>query len=89
MDKIYGLKEAMYEQVRREEMSNARQTEFKLSLSSVLSFLKRVKDAKRSFPEDVYSVFTLDPINIMHLGISKLLNNCVISHVGSNGLYTR
>lgn len=46
-------------------------------------FKKKVKDALCLVPEDVYSAFTFESPQSLHVGISKLVNNCFMSCVVS------
>lgn len=83
MDRESDMKAVIYGQVRLEEILKVGRFLFHLSLSSVGSFLEHVKDAPGLFQEDVYSIFTFEPMPIVHLGISKLLKNCFVGYVGS------
>lgn len=59
-----------------------------LPLPSFPLFLDIVKDAPGLFLDYMYSAFTFEPMHNLHLGLSKLLENC-ISYVGARCLCTR
>lgn len=56
MDKASAMKVAIHRQIKRDRNLEAERIESKLSLSSDLSLLERVKDAVKLFPEDTYSL---------------------------------
>lgn len=59
-----------------------------LSLSSVPSFLKRLKDPIRLFPDGTYSGFSFEAMHNQHLRIFKLLINRSVGYVGPRSLCT-
>lgn len=72
MEKLSEMKAAIHGQVRLEEVLKSRRVVSYHSLSSVPSFLKRLKEAPILFPDDFCSVFTFELMQNRHLGISNL-----------------
>lgn len=88
IDNVYGMKVEMYGHVIREGMLKATLVVSELSLSSVPSFLKNVRDAQGFFPEDLYLVLMFKSFHNLLLGKSKLIKNHVLGHLDSRGLCT-
>lgn len=60
-----------------------------LNLSPVPSFLEFIFSNYRNvLPPDVYSIFTFESLHNLHLGISKLLKNCILQRMASDMLTT-
>lgn len=89
MNKDYGLKVAVYVQVRHEGMLNAMIAVSELSVLSVSSFLQKMKDAPRLFLENLYSVFTFKAKHSQHLVISKPFKSIFVGYAGFRSLRTR
>lgn len=69
----YGTKDAIYGQVRGNEMFSSRTSHERSFAFISLIILEESEDVSESFPENLYSLLTFETLQNLHLGVLKLL----------------
>lgn len=54
-----------------------------LSLNKKKCMLPDLTLVSNSWPSDVYSVITVEPLHLLHLGVSKSLKECTLAYLSS------
>lgn len=74
---------------RSEEMLEVGQTFSVLPPLPVPTFLEIVKAVPKLFLEDIYSLFTFDPMQNLHLCRTETVKNSVVGYTDRKGLFTQ